>query len=149
MKLQQHFSLAIKLDRHFICTEIMPIFMFAMKLRHHLSLLWNCVNSCFALKHHHYFVYWSKFALVFFNEAFSTWSHVNISFTVKPRQHSSLPWSHVNTLFALKPCQYSSLPWHRINTSSALEDVRRMLPRLWHCMNMPLEERWCNTNFRC
>ena len=30
-----------------------------------------------------------------------------------------------------------------------LEDVRRMPPRLWHCMNMPLEERWCNTNFRC
>ena len=24
-----------------------------------------------------------------------------------------------------------------------------MLPRLWRCTNMPLEERWCNTNFRC
>ena len=24
-----------------------------------------------------------------------------------------------------------------------------MPPRLWHCMDMPLEERWCNTNFRC
>ena len=30
-----------------------------------------------------------------------------------------------------------------------LEDVRRMPPRLWHWMDMPLEERWCNTNFRC
>ena len=58
---------AMKLRQHFIRTKAVPTFIFAMKLCQHL--LKSCQHS---------------------------WSHVKTPFAPKPCRHSSLPWSHDN-----------------------------------------------------
>ena len=116
---------AMKPRQHFIRTEAMPMFIFVMKPRQHSTLA-----LAFALKLHQFF-------------------RGNIAQT--SRVHCIIA-RHQDFRNANKTLKMRE-KWRQYFEDARVcyedfEDVKTFHQEFWHCTNMPIEERWCNTDFR-